>query len=573
MGASMNHRVGDTTGHSEFFDNQRSRAARLQATRIGITVFCGVVLLTLLSYLRSPPLVWGWVILLFIITWWGLYRLRHALDVTVIALADLGKVAGYLKEPHSREEIIQFIEKQVKPDDSMVPEALAALSYGQRTGETVRAAANAAFAKPSSELSIAHYRRTILVLLGLAGTVLFFAIELGNAGILSGDLGTLLPGLRGALASTLAGIAGSIAVGYLASKIDQIIEQSIWEAESLIGGSFSQALSESATDPQAVNEVQLWQLLLGEVRSLRENTEASYKRLGSDVAAHVSALQELSSQLAEIPQLQVPPQLARLQDVVSEFKSGTELLNQSTTRLVDAVGIVGLSVPTKTLNELSEIKESLSEGRKNSEHSLSELGRSVYLTQEALGEVQTSIDSIAPSIRNHLPVVRQEVSGLVAASRGLGVDINALRAATSEIHAQGTDIQESLAVASRQAQQRNTTAEYGSPDDQRRQEAGANVGSGNLGAAANSIVHGIAAIENGAAAVREIESRLGGHTERLASALAVIVKQESTLARISSRLSEMEAVLTWHRRAARAPLMRLLLLPLWPKRSTPSSGA
>jgi hypothetical protein len=526
----------DAQSYREFFESQKRRAAKLSRYRLIIAIGIGIVLVGILIVLGSPWPVLILVTLLYVLAFFSLWRLQKALNVTEAALSDLEDVARMLGEspPPSRATVVAFVRDRVDPnDESDVPEALSAFCAGQQNSESVRAAANSAFSLPASELSVAQFFRTALVLGGLFGTVLFFALELGKSAILAGDIQSLLPGLQGALASTLTGILGSVAVGHMASAIDQVIERSIWETESLIGGPFARALQVAAEESTAVNEVQLWQQLIEEVRKLRQDTTESYAKVASDVSAHSIALQTLSTQLTELPAVQVPPQLANLEDVVRRFRDGAELLNSSATTLVNAVGALGVYAPAKTLQELDAIRQGVASLQGEVSRTLSEVGADVARTRQVVTagveEIKEQTTAISPALR----VIEGKVDNVQYEVGGTAQGLAGLKEAAERTERSLYVLQEKV-VAPRTLTMSPTAPESG----------GSHVS--------------IERIEAGLESMNAVEHALTERIDVLAGKLNEMSALNQAFAMLNRRMA---IILTWQEKATRAPLMKLLTLP------------
>lgn len=560
--------------YESFFRDQVKRKERLDLQRNWSVGLVAVALLLLLGFLRSPWWVWVFVTGLYVLTVFGLYRAARALYLLEKAFDDLKKLVDCLKESPKLEEVrLKF--GALPNDECNVPEAILSLTSGNRSGESIRSAANAAFVQPISKLALVHYLRSLLILGGLFGTVFFFAIELGRGGILQGNLSELLPGLRGALASTLTGILGSIALGLLVSETDQLVEESVWETEGLFGGPLSTALSKSTEDPKILNETMLWQSLVEQVRALRSDTVESYSRLANDVNAYALALREVSAQLNSLPQVQVPPQLARLQDVVSEFARGTEVLNSAAVTLVDAVGKVGLVVPTRMIESLAELRNDMASTRSEVRSNVTDLKMellqsSAELAQSVTRSIATMELAIEGAKSQQLAVIGAEAERVHARLEIVGVDVQAVKA---ELSASSKNAGSSVVTPSGlPSSDENSNGLSSLRSDlaavrtlveelpARIPEALGNIDSASSLRIEFESIHGIESL------VREQDSRLWV----LATDLG---EMKQSLARAASRLGRVEQMATWLERANRAPLMRLLTLPWRRVRSDGVHGA
>lgn len=551
--------MDDTSAnYRQFFEAQNRRIDTLAGRRIIVLAAVAIILFGLVVALKSPWYVWMWTTVVYGVFFYGLSLLRRALKVTRAAVKDLAKVSAFLGEPRRRDELTEFLKNAVAPDDSNVPESLAALCTGQATGHAVRSAANASFAQPTSQLFVAQFVRTSLVLAGLFGTVLFFAFELGNEELLTGDLATLLPGIRGALASTLAGILGSVSLGYLASSIDQVIEESIWETESLLNGPFLQALSEMPVRTDVESEHQLWRALIEEVAGLRRETGAVVSQLGTDVAAHTTALAALEQRLAGMPALQVPEELTRLNDVVGDFRRGMELLETSVTSIVSTAATLNVAVPAETTDRLGEIAGTL----------------------ESLSE--TSARSAAAAVaaaENAERRVHDTLTGMTAAAVLSESRLSeSLRLVTAGLHAVDKKVDtatgklDSVAAALEHAPAAATTPRL---DSSPAATSAAGDGAPSIAEPLAKVADAVATMSEALCDMRSIadsiaESVLGTAVscsaidQRLQAVGAAVATSSEDLAHVRKSTTSIERKLglvhQWHRRAAAAPLMRMMLL-------------
>jgi hypothetical protein len=582
MGGDMN--AESTNTYIGFFDDQIAKTAELQRQRIASSYSFVVILGTLLAFLESPPSVWIGVAILYTASYIGMRGVRAALNSTTSALKDLSELASFVKEARTREDVARWALAHVKADDSNVPEAVRDLCSIQGSASTTRVAANAAFTQPASQLSRTHFLRTALVLGGLFGTVFFFAVELGNDALLTGSLKTLLPGLKGALACTLTGILGSLSLGYFASEIDGLIERSIWETEAFLGGPIA-AILQTTPEVEAVNEVQLWSLLLNEVKKLRTDTTESYAKLATDAASYAVALQNVSSQLTELPAIQVPAQLANLQTVVQEFNGGVGVLDKAVTSLVNAVGAVGLFFPATTVerldglarqleanqnattSQIGSFAHSVEEGNRQAIAAFSGLSSTATTTLEKLGSLEVHVDTMhreeAEALRLLALGVNESNSSVAAAASQLG---NAAKQISSmdgrlEQMSKADGVRETQ-LASLLGLAANTATEIA-----------------NVGGALAGVVAGMSApanghsptfvtpsdsgsqVSNAIAAMTGAQAAFKVEAARLDAATADLQGVRGTMERLFASIEGFQSVTQWHVRASNAPLMKLLLFP------------
>jgi hypothetical protein len=605
----------DVADYVKFYQRHAERTEELNRQALIVVSVVAMVLFALVIVLASPWYVIGYVGAVYGFAFFGTYRLRRALVVTKAALDHFFKFAAFLREPRDRRAFQAFVAEHINPDDdSNVPESIWTLCAGHISGENIRAAANRAFAIPGSELAVAQYRRTALILAGLFGTVLFFAIELGGGQLLSGDLGVLLPGLRGALASTLTGILGSLTLGYIASGIDRTIEQAVWESEAFLGGPVATTLATTEGDKPIVNETELWAALRKEVAQLREETVLAYSKLADDANAYGKSLETVSQQIAQLPAVQVPPQLARLEDVVNRFAHGVEVLDKTASGLIEAVGTLGVFAPAKTLQELDHITSLVRANGDRNAADVERVATAVASARDDLNAFRSDMRLASSESRDEVRAVGRECHNLSEVVGSLGASVSVMERATINTGDRLANLVDQLAPV---PESLSTIGEAFTTLSER------------LDRARDPVVRDAGAIEirtsddvrlaNGSARSTEVDQRsnllsdkpvdltiyeelhelrvnvesvptslaqtneqvtltarrvqsldeslsdpeygLRSAVERLNTKVDRLAHQQSGLDDLMSRLSGMEKVLRWHERAARAPLMRLLLLP------------
>ena len=363
-----------------------------------------VALIGLGILLRSGPMVWAILALLYGLGFWGVRRLRSAAQVVGVACEHLRDVAKRSQGDATRETLLALLEDQVRPDDdSHVPEALMGLAVHPSSGGA-RAASHAAFARPSAELATASFVRTALVLGGLFGTVLFFAVELAGDAAQAGDLKPVLDGLRGALASTLTGILGSLVIGLFLSRLDRIVDETIWETEAFLNGPFSKAIARGESE-SIKTEPELWEGLREAVADLAHKTGETYDSLAGEVAAYSAGLGALGDRMANLPALKFPPQLSKLDTTVERFARGVESLGASSEALIAAVGTLGLFAPAKTLDELRRIAEASELQYKESASRLAEVARELGIATERIRDLTMAISQVPANLGERMDIL------------------------------------------------------------------------------------------------------------------------------------------------------------------------
>lgn len=544
--------------HARFYADQGGPLNELRRYTQAIPAVLFIVLVGILVGLRSPWYVWVYIIALYGVALWGFARLRQALARTSAAVLHLEQTAIALENSPARDDFIAFLRENASPTDlSNVPEAILTLASGQMSGESIRVAANTSFTHPTSELNFAAYVRTTMVLGGLFGTVLFFAFELGGTAFLEGNLNELLPGLRGALASTLTGILGSLSLGLVASRIEHQLAQLVWETEAFLSGPVISALATVPQKRALRTEVDLWESLRQEVAEMTNATTKAYVGMSNDIHGHARSLEELSRQIGELPAVQIPQELARLAPAIDQFTHGTDVLAKTSRVLVEAVGALGVFAPARLLTDVEQLatasaqrETALANGMSALAARVSALGSQMDDIHQRVGVPERLWESLADlemaTRRNAEQIAR--LAEEVRARQDVGAVTDAVQQAVASV--------QSL-------------------------EGGLATFRGEVSAEVDRLASASSGLETSAAGVRSAADQLSGLTATVAKAAPELQKQaarladtidraqqqEKTLQRVESRLGPLESVYEWHERTRRAPLMRLLTLPLWPGRS------
>jgi hypothetical protein len=209
-----------------------------------------------------------------------------------------------------------------------------------------------------TQLAQVSFVRTVLVLAGLFGTVLFFSRELSSQ-VAGGDLDALLPGLRGALASTLSGILGSVTIGFALERPRRIADQLHDAAETFLLGPLRRAVQTRPAPQQVATEIDLWVALADEVATLRDSTAVSAAKMGDDAHSLALTMQQVAAGLAALPHVDLPPELKRLEESVTKFRDGTQRLWDTIEVLVPLVRSLGVEIPARVFEQLdSAVKAS-----------------------------------------------------------------------------------------------------------------------------------------------------------------------------------------------------------------------
>lgn len=516
-----------------------------------------VILATLAVFLRSGPMVWVVLALLYGLGFWGVRTLRSAVQVVIVACEHLRDVAEQCKGVAANENVPKLLRSQIRPeDDSNVPEALLGLATQPGSGGA-RAASHAAFARPSAELATAVFVRNALVLGGLFGTVFFFAVELAGGAAQAGDLRPVLEGLRGALASTLTGIFGSLVIGYFISRLDRIVDETTWETEAFLNGPFSEAIARG--DLEGIKtEPELWEGLRAAVADLANRTGKTYDTLAGEVAAYSVGLTTLTEQMRNLPSLKFPPQLTKLDSTVERFAQGVESLGSSSEALIAAVGTLGLFAPAKTLQELGRIAEASELQYKESASRLGELASELGVATQSIAELTTVVSRVPPDLSERIEM-------LEAASRQ-----------TSSLVAEA-----SLAI--RDGQEAALEGMDKLSDGQREtlgtmQEIRASLGGTPdlLSESITQLKELLASLSKSASDFQELtleSTQITEHLQNLELASVVVQGRLESLQSVTQKLDRLDSLYTMCDRAGRAPLLRLLLLSFGRDRNGASARA
>ena len=556
----------------------------------------GVALIGIL--VDSGPWVWLYLIFLDLAGTSGLLKLRRALSTNLEEVRHLGAVAGFLEDPHRNQGIVGFVEERISPTDSSnVPEALRNFLTGERSFESVQAASEAAFGHASNALNWANFIRAALVLGGLFGTVLFFALELTGDAIAVGNIEELLPGLRGALASTLTGILGSLLLGVYESRIGGRIDRLVLETQAFLGGPVASHLINETGRADPLKESDLWEFLRQEVAQLREDAQERFGTMGADAHAFAVSLQTVSDQLASLPAIQVPEELSDLFESTKAFSESIKILDGTVGVLVDAVSQLGILAPTKMLEDLSalrkaekanmEAQELIVDRIEGLDSAIGGVDQKVegvanafvqvkedldYGTREVVGKtdaVLTSVAELNEAVSALTPDLRETTEGFRHVSEGQKRIENRLQDFNNGLGAIGqkvegvanvfTQVQEGLAHRTEELVGRANTLLERSRElteavstlapDLRKTTKGFQHVVGDLSPLAAELGTASAAVERNATEMSQLLERSLALQEPLRS--------------MDARLSKVDAIYEW----CSKPLWRVLLAPLWARKT------
>ncbi len=401
----------------------------------------------LLYLLHSQWLVVAYVLVLLFIAGWGAFRLQAVLAVLEESLEHSRKFALRLRDKPSRDEYLSFIRTEITPNDnSNVPEAMEQLAAGTSVGDTVHLAARYAFQTPMTELGFANFVRGVLVLAGLFGTVLFFALELSETTFIGGDLGPLLSGLRGALASTLTGLSGSVLISFIASNIVRHVDTVTAEFEAFLSA-LVVPLFKQRRKITVRSEQDLWESLRQEVEDMATGTTQAYEKMSTDAALHVDALDRISRRLDSLPQVQWPENFDQLRASLETFSHSAQVLAQIVPRLIETASSLQVYAPAKMLRDIEHLDGAVraqQEDLRQASVKVQQLSATVTERAAKMEEVAGRISSAASSVvaehaatNTRLEALKAEVEQSHASSQQTDASLRQTRA---EIEAVKHDI-------------------------------------------------------------------------------------------------------------------------------------
>ncbi|HEX8430355.1 MAG TPA: hypothetical protein VF625_03670 [Longimicrobium sp.] len=338
----------DAASHSAGFA-ALTRKAQQHATKIGSwkAVFAvAVVLVLILSRSRFSTTVFVLVVM-GSLAGYGLWQLAEACK----QLAALGPVLAA--------EAARLDAEGVAPQAADGPPVRGILdemmSGAPLSGDVLRTSVERWLAPAADPLAKASFLRVVTVLAGLFGTVFFFSQELGSDAASQGTLDPLLTGLRGALACTLTGILGSVVIGFASHGPRHLLGEFRAAAERFLLGPVQRAAANQPSAARVANDADVWLYLAEEVKALRQDAQAATARMGDDAHSYSMALQEVGRTLAGLPHLQLPTELARLEDSVAEFREGTRELWKTVEVLVPVVRTLGVEIPAQLFERLETV--------------------------------------------------------------------------------------------------------------------------------------------------------------------------------------------------------------------------
>lgn len=540
---------GDAGAYRSFFET--CRADLDEQARLAVAWFGGLGggLLGLLFWLGSG--FWVGVYVLGVL--WlgfsgalGFQRLRTAVHVTGEAAGHLEEIAGVVEDEPSRDKLRRYVEQMGTPQDrSNAPEAILHFVEGDRVGAEPENVARSAFSHARDALEHAGLLRNVLILGGLFGTVLFFALELNAPQVAGGDISELLPGLKGALASTLAGIASSVCLGFYGSEIDEKLDGLVRETEAFLGGPVARAARRRPERGEIEDETELWESLRSEVHEMTVETRDAYAGLAEDVRAHTDVLRDLGERLAEAPPIQVPEELQNLEASVEEFSGSARLLGELVPPLLETVAAMEVFAPAKLVQGIEEMQERLDELEAGLED---DLARTRDVAQEAAAVTRTaarSMEDVPDRMDQGFAALEEDARSLADRIQRVGDAVDDERRARRKAYAELGDQLERTAEEIQQLRERAVAL----PDELRE--------------TTDSLESTAGALEPLAARLEEIGASLeegvrGNGRDGATSASGELPELVSEVRQLRRRV---EQTGRWVDRARSAPLMKLLTWP------------
>lgn len=539
------------------FRRQEDRIDGTLNTGKVLAAVAGMVLLLLGVLLRPQPLVFlvvAVLVALFVrafIQWRGVLgdasHLARDLDDLVRAVAEGREVEHLLASAPLQDERYRGLALTVGAASPSRPD--------------LALAAGGLLEPLDARLEEAASYRPILVLGGLFGTVLFFAFELGRPSLVAGAIAELLPGLQGALLSTLTGLLGSALLGYYVGRADR--ERSLLEADLLafVRGPLWARLETERTVTEGEDDATFWSLAAQELRRLREDTTSMYLSVANQVNGYAAALEQIQQRLSSLPAMKVPKELAHLSGVAQGFEQGMKAMNEGVRVLVAAVDIASTDLPERLVQRVAAIQEEQDLQRK----SLVSLDRTLAGLSERLRAID--LESVPPELARLSGEVRREgqkIEEIHGATRSQAGLVQRLEEQTRLLEESRTSLDDT------RDQLREATAEVGTSTRLLDDVAGTfQTSGGEIENAARRLAETHGSIEALSGAVDRSLGNLARQVDVVRSAQQEIQQtaaREDTLQRLDAKVSRLQSVVQWVERVHRAPLMRVLTSPWLPER-------
>lgn len=407
MAQQLNARV-----YSEYFAHAIQRVVEYRARAIQCAVGFGLLVAICLGVILGRRLVGetiSWelvllVLLVLLVVLIGVYGVSIAVRAKRklrVALDALLETATFLEKQPTRDEFVDFVLQNVKPDECNVPEALAALVYSENPSGDAHLAAPRVVAPAASTLSVLSATRTILVLSGLLGTVFFASRALGGSETTAGGPNIWL--LSAAMLSTLTGVLGALVTGYVLGRFENLLDEIEWETDSFFSSVVTPALRLRPEDRPIQDEIALWEGVRAAIGAMTTEVRQSFDRMAGNAEQFSNALLGLEERLRNLPQLTVPPALDKLVGSVGAFHESVSRLEAIIPPLIEATAKMELIVPRKVLEDVGALRKEVRD----------EAGRLKQTAQELTAEARTLV-SETRELGDSLVEVRDEVHGLVS---------------------------------------------------------------------------------------------------------------------------------------------------------------
>jgi uncharacterized protein YukE len=471
--------------YAEYFDRTLATIAEY-GSRIGILAWA-VVLITLgLVFVVAGPeyaldlrepvgqarlWIYIYVLLLTVLTGFAFNGARIALDRLKRAHEGLRSIAKRLEKDSTRDAFLDDVRKEISPNDENVPEAILSMANAERSSEVVHAAAGQVTAPAESQLANLVFMRTALVLAGLFGTVLFFAVQLG---IIQTGAHQEITSLKAALLSSLTGILGAIAISWVSSWLESVLDTTQWETEAFFAGVVAPVLARRPEEQPIESERMLWESMRTAVNRMTNQVVDHYDQMVAQGREFSEVLRAVSQQLRETPAMVLPPALERIGEAGEQLASSAQTMDRLVPPLVEAVSRIGVHLPAEVLDRLAEIKkrlvqteETVGESRKEMKGSLVELARvtagltsnldrlpsdlsgqlgriesATGLSLISAGELRESFGELDRHLSREMDTVAHGVVGLPTIANRIDEAAGTLRQTSEELRAVVPDMQD-----------------------------------------------------------------------------------------------------------------------------------
>jgi hypothetical protein len=528
-----------------------------------------VLLLVLLGFLQSNIGVWLYVALLTGLIWFGIVQISGAFRATWETTKHLDILSRLIDEEPERDAFLAEVRKLVSNKDlSNAPEALYGLRIGRISPERARVVATSAFSFPLRRIKGIGYIRTALVLLGLFGTVLFFALELRD-NFLTGELEGLFSGLRGAMACTLTGITGSLLVGGLAAWLDGRLDGMLLDVEALVSGPVAAIIDSAPERRDLRSEADLWDAVLDQVTAHTTASTRILEKMGSDARVYARTLQEVEQRLTHLPQVEVPVQIAELGHVVAEFREGMVALHETVKILIPALHHLDGDVPARILERLDTITEGQQASGAAMAQSLDSLERRVIAASTSMGEARQEINGLGDRLGKEVGAIGTYATQLTAAVSSME---NARGEVAKVAGKQTRQLDRIEAAVAAGAAERTETLQVVEDAGRSMKETsialtdvlgGLRIVGESLPTSANTLSEAASHVAEAAVRLDTVGQDIGAAAERIgdpSSELGALRKM------IDWRFRRLDPLVRWCQDARQAPLIRLLLGLRWPSR-------